>query len=182
MCNPAGVHLILHTSFHLYLSCGVFVQKKIYRSEKIRGAVRILKGQEIQQDKSTLIQHNISDGDTINVVIESEKKFHFNVVFGPEKLSYNAEGSNLINDLKKTLINKNVVVFLLEDFDLQYDTFASDSMKKQVKLDLSLPFHYYDFPENEVFSIHLVKTYFLLYITKVGKWKNLLQHWTCRLG
>ena len=84
---------------------GSYLQKEIYRSGKITGAVRILKGQEILPDDSTLVQHNISDGDTVNIVIEPDKKITVEVVcnLGPFKLRIS--NSCLVKGLKKRLID-----------------------------------------------------------------------------
>ena len=64
----------------MVITPGFYLQKEIYRSGKITGAVRILKGQEILPDDSTLVQHNISDGDTVNIFIEPEKQITVEVV------------------------------------------------------------------------------------------------------
>ena len=131
--------------------------------------MRILKGQEILPDDSTLVQQNISDDDTVNIVIEPEKEIYIAVTFGPEVFPYKTKNSKLIQNLKNTLNDNNQIVLLSEEFDLHHIAYASESTKKGVKLDPSLPFHYYDFPENEVLRIHVVKTYLLLNIKKVGE-------------
>ena len=50
------------------------LQKEIYRSRKISGVVRLLNGQETLPDDSTLVQNNISDGDTLSALIEPDKE------------------------------------------------------------------------------------------------------------
>ena len=68
--------------FILILPCQQLIplQKEVYRSRKISG--RLLKGQEILPDDSTLVQHNISDDDTLSALIEPDKEISVQIKLG----------------------------------------------------------------------------------------------------
>ena len=126
--------------------------------------MRILKGQKILPDDSTLAQHNISDGDTVNIVIEPEKKIVLNVQFGPQIFPIFVSTSMSIKAVKQQLINNGTVVFNHCDFDLVY----SQSPSSKVKLDDTLlPLHYYAIDGSAYISIE--KTYLLVRIERVGQ-------------
>ena len=51
---------------------------------KITGSVRVIKGQEVLPDGSTLEEHGIIDGSTINIVIEPEKEINLIMKLSPK--------------------------------------------------------------------------------------------------
>ena len=51
---------------------------------QICGAVRVIKGQEVLTDGSILEQHEITDGSTVNIVMEPDKKINLHVTLGPK--------------------------------------------------------------------------------------------------
>ena len=55
---------------------------------KIAGAVRVIKEQEVLPDGSTLDQHGIIDGATVNIVIEPDKEINLNIKLGPKEYSH----------------------------------------------------------------------------------------------
>ena len=81
--------------------------------------MRILKGQEILSDDSTLIQHNISDGDIINIVIEPAKQIAVEVVCNLGTFKHQISNSILVKDLKQKLIDAKQVGFSPDDFDIE---------------------------------------------------------------
>ena len=116
------------------------LKKEIYRSGKIIGAVRILKGQEILPDDSTLVQHNISDGDTMNVLIEPEHNIEVEVRCGPKVYKHNVSHCMTIKQFKKLLIESNEVAFLLRELVLV----TNKDIEEELELDDdSMPLHYY---------------------------------------
>ena len=119
---------------------GFYSQKEIYRSGKVTGAVRILKGQEILPDDSTLVQHNISDGDTVNIVIEPEKQITVEVVCNLGTFKLKISNSLLVKGLKKKLIDSKLVTFLPREFN--FETELSEHVTTILDDD-SLPLHEY---------------------------------------
>ena len=124
--------------------------------------MRILKGQESLPDDSTLVQHNISDGGTVNIVIEPEKKIIVKLQFGLEKFSKTVKNSMSVKDLKQELINSDDFAFVHCDFNLLY----LENPDKKVKLDTSLPLYYYKIDDGA--TILIEKTFLLVNIKRVG--------------
>ena len=108
------------------------MQKEIYKSGNIIGAIKILKGQEILPDDSTLVQHNISDGDTVSVLIEPDHNIEVEVQCGPKVYKHNVSCCMTIRELKAVLIEKKQVAFFHRHLNLVWN----DN-------DGSLPLHYY---------------------------------------
>ena len=124
--------------------------------------MRILKGQEILPDDSTLVQHNISDNDTINIIIEPEKKIKLKLQFDPEEFSKTVKNSMSVKDLKQELIDSDDFAFVHNDFDPMY----LENPVKKVKLDTSLPLHCYKIDDGA--TILIEKTFLLVNIRGVG--------------
>ena len=74
--------------------------------------MRILKGQEILPDDSTLVQHNISDGDTVNIIVEPDKQIIVYVSCTLGTFKHEVSTSMTISDLKQKLIDSMQVAFL----------------------------------------------------------------------
>ena len=119
------------------------LKKEIYRSGKITGAVRILKGHEMLPDDSTLVQHNISDGDTVRVLIEPERNIAVEVQCGPMVYRHEVNYSMTVKELKMFLIENNEVAFLEKDIGLIMQATNKD-LKQELELkDDSMPLHYF---------------------------------------
>ena len=101
--------------------------------------MRILKGQEILPDDSTLVQHNISDGDTLNILIEPEQDIEIEVKCGPKIYRHKVSRCMTVKRLKLLLIENNQVAFLYRNFKLH----VTSEDNKQVLGDDSLPLHFY---------------------------------------
>ena len=84
----------------IYVITNFILKKEIYRSGKIRGAMKILKGQEILPDDSTLVQHSISDGDTMSVLIELEHNIEVEVQCGPKVYKHEVSNCMTLKELK----------------------------------------------------------------------------------
>ena len=54
---------------------------------KITGAVRVMKGHEVLPDGSTLDEHGIIDGSTVNIIIEPEKEISIKMKLGPKEFT-----------------------------------------------------------------------------------------------
>ena len=81
--------------------------------------MRILKKQEILPDDSTLVQHNISDGGTVNIVIEPEKQIVVVVSCNLGTFKHEISNSLLVKDLKQKLIDSEQVASLPGEFDFE---------------------------------------------------------------
>ena len=119
---------------------GFYLQKEIYKSGKITGAVRIMKGHEILPDDSTLVQYNISDGDTVNIVIEPDKQITVEVICKLGTFKHEISNSILVRDLKQKLIDCKQVAALVDEFDLHVKLSDTDV---QILDDHSLTLHEY---------------------------------------
>ena len=118
--------------------------------------MRILKGQEILPDDSTLAEHGITDDDTVNIVIEPEKKITIKVPKVSLLLSrslshYEFQIANTISvqEVKNMLITQDDMVISDIEFDL-----VIINVKNRVFLDdTSLPLHYYGIDEDSTLKI-----------------------------
>ena len=85
---------------------------------KISGAVRVIKGQEVLPDGSTLEEHEIIDGSTVNIVIEPEKEIKLRMKLGPKEFIYQVSNSVRVRELKQQLIDGDIVGFSINEFQL----------------------------------------------------------------
>ena len=126
-----------------------YSQKEIYKSGKITGAVRILKGQEILPDDSTLVQHEIADGDIVNIVIEPDATIKIQVKYNSNIFSHAISCSSSVQQLKELLYDKEQVVFPPVEFDLVYENDG-----EVITLDdTALPFLMYDVKEGAKLTV-----------------------------
>ena len=104
--------------------------------------MRILKGQEILPDDSTLVQHNISDDDIVNVLIEPEKDIEIELQCGPKTYKHIVSHTTTVKGLKTLLIERKETAFFYAHFNLVMQKTNNDIKQDEV-LDDSLPLHYY---------------------------------------
>ena len=78
----------------------------MYDSGLTTSAVRILKGQDVLADDSTLREFGIADGDTLNIVIEPDKEINVTVRVGPKTFSQTVSHSLPVAELKRMLHDK----------------------------------------------------------------------------
>ena len=124
-------------SLKLFYHC---LQKIIFKFMKITGAVRVIKGQEVLPDGSTLDEHAITDGSTVNIVIEPEKEISIKIKWGPLLSTQNVSSSVRVRELKQQLIDGDRVGF--KNFSLSFSADDNDGVAADVPLeDESLPLH-----------------------------------------
>ena len=109
----------------------------------ITGAVRVIKGQEVLPDGNTLEEHGITDGSTVNIIIEPEKEIKLNMEHGPFEGPFKVSSSVSVRDLKQRLIDGNIVGFSFNEFRLMISAGNNpDGVATDVPLvDESLPLH-----------------------------------------
>ena len=107
---------------------------------KITGAVRVIKGQEILQDGSTLDENGIIDGSTVNIVIEPEKEINIKIKWGILESTRNVSNSVRVRDLKQQLIDGGTFGF--KNFSLSVCVDDNDGITETISLeDESLRLH-----------------------------------------
>ena len=116
----------------------MFPQKLIYKQMKIIGAVRVIKGQEVLRDGSTLEEHGITDGSTINIVIEPAKEINLHVKHGPRVVTCSVNNSLCLGDLKQKLIDDDIIGFSFDEFGLFLSADDNAGLTSDVSLDDSL--------------------------------------------
>ena len=116
---------------------------------KISGAVRVIKGQEVLPDGSTLEEHGIIDGSTVNIVIEPDKEINLEIKLGPKEFTHKVLNSVRMHELKQQLIDGGNVGFKFKDFSLLLTSVNKDGVADNVLLqDESLPLHLYGVGDN----------------------------------
>ena len=111
---------------------------------KITGAIRVIKGQEVLPDGSTLDEHGFIDGS--NIVIEPEKEISIKMKHGPQEYTQEftrkVMNSMRLRELKQQLIDGGTVGFSFKDFTLVLTSVDKDGATDNVLLqDESLPLH-----------------------------------------
>ena len=103
---------------------------------KISGAVRVIKGQEVLPDGSTLEEHGIIDGSTVNIVIAPDKEIKLNINLGPKEFTHKVMSSVPVCELKQHLIDGGVVGF--KNFSLILSGITGDVALVDESLSLQL--------------------------------------------
>ena len=101
--------------------------------------MRILKGQEILPDDTTLVQHNITDGNTVSVLIEPDHNIEVEVQCGPMVYKHNVSHCMIVKQLKALLIDSNEVAFFHKHVNFVTNKDKEQYMELE---DESLPLHY----------------------------------------
>ena len=121
---------------------------------KISGAVRVIKGQEVLADDSTLDEHGIIDGSTVNIVIEPEREISLNMNLGPLKFAQKVMNSVRVRELKQQLIDDGNVGFKFKDFTLLLTSVNKDEIAADIPLqDESLPLHLHGVGDNTTLRV-----------------------------
>ena len=116
---------------------------------KISGAVRVIKGHEVLPDGSTLEEHGIIDGSTVNIVIEPDKEINLRIKLGPKEFSHKVKSSLRLRELKQQLIDGGSVGF--KNFSLIISSSENTEITDDVPLeDESLPLHLFGVSDNSV--------------------------------
>ena len=109
---------------------------------KISGAVRVIKGQEVLPDGSTLDEHGIIDGATVNIVIEPDKEISLKIKLGPKEFTHKVLNSVRVRELKQQLIDGGSVGFSANNFTLITSADSNDGFTADIPLlEESLPLH-----------------------------------------
>ena len=115
----------------------------------ITGAVRVIKRQEVLPDGSTLEEHGIIDGSTVNIIIEPEKEIKLNMEHGPFEGPFKVSSSVRVRDLKQRLIDGDIVGFSFNEFQLIISAAENEGITEDVPLvEESLPLHLYGVGDN----------------------------------
>ena len=112
--------------------------------------MRILKGQEILPDDSSLVQHEISDGDTVNIVIEPDVTITVQVKYNSNIFGHAISRSSSVDQLKQLLYDHEQVIFPVTEFDLLHNDVCLD--------DTTLPLHTYGLVDG--LQLHVAKRNF----------------------
>ena len=102
--------------------------KEIYKYGKITGAVRILKGQEILPDDSSLVHHKISDGNTINIIIEPDVTITVQVKYNSKIFGHATSCSSSVHQLKQLLYDQEQVIFPVTELELLHNEVGLDDI------------------------------------------------------
>ena len=130
------------------------LQKIIHKQMKIAGAVRVIKGQEVLPDGSTLEQHGITGGSTVNIIIEPEKEINLTLKLGPKEFTHKVKTSVRVRELKQQLIDDDKVGFMLSEFELIISPGDNDGIAADIPLvDESLPLHLHEVGDNTTMKI-----------------------------
>ena len=105
---------------------------------KIIGAVRVIKGQEVLRDGSTLEEHGVTDGSTINIVIEPAKEINLHVKHGPRVVTCSVNNSLGLRDLKQKLIDDDIIGFSFDEFGLFLSADDNDGLVSDISLEDNL--------------------------------------------
>ena len=158
------LHSILHfqarvnkldgASEHLSSHRLYFPQKIIYSRMSITGAVRVIKGQEVLPDGSTLEEQGITDGSTVNIIIEPDKEIKLIIKHGPKEVNLSVNSSVQVRVLKQQLIDGGTVAFPLLEFRLIICADDNDGIAEDISLlEESLPLHLCGMSDNTTLRI-----------------------------
>ena len=99
----------------------------------------MIKGQEVLPDGSTLEEHGIIDGSTVNIVIEPEKEINIKIKWGILESTRNVSNSVRVRDLKQQLIDGGTFGF--KNFSLSVCVDDNDGITEIISLE-DESFHY----------------------------------------
>ena len=121
---------------------------------QISGVARVIKGPEILTDDSTLKEHGIIDGSTVNIIIEPDRKINLCVKLGPKKVECSVDNSLRLRDLKQQLIDGGIVGFVLSEFTLVISADHNNGITDDIILeDESLPLHLCGVSDNTTMNV-----------------------------
>ena len=154
--------------------------------------MQIFKGQEILPDDSTLAQHDISNGDRVNIMLEVDQNISMEVNCGPKSFTYEISLSTRVNELKKMLIDSKQVAFPPSEFDLVKYEMVNGVEQEKILGDEALPLHYYGIENDTV--LHALNHYIIIKVvnpkgrvtyekfhktTTVRGMKKIIDHYLC---
>ena len=107
--------------------------------------MRVLKGKEGLPDDSTLDEHNITEGDVLNIITEPDKDINIQVRCGAETLPVSISYCTIVNTLKH-LISIKIMIFSLSEFDLVQE-------QNETLYDTTLPLHFYGIKNGSILRV-----------------------------
>ena len=114
----------------------------------------MIEGQEVLPDGSTLDEHGIIDGSTVNIVIEPDKEINLNMKLGPKEFTQKVSNSMGVRNFKQQLIDCGSVGFILDEFTLVIPADDNDGINDDIPLDdESLPLHLCGVSDNMIRKI-----------------------------
>ena len=119
--------------------------------------VRLLKGKKMLREAATLEQCQLTHGATVNIVTEPEKNVNLKVKIGQKKVAITV--SNCVSDyqLKKQLIQNDVVGFTAREMKLVVQNGDGDDYDGECEdtsiSDMSFPLHLYGIGENTTVEV-----------------------------
>ena len=130
---------------------------------QISGVVRVIKGPEILIDGSILEEHGITDGSTVNIIIEPDRKINLCVKLSPKKVTCSVDNSLRLRNLKQQLIDGGIVGFMLSEFILVISSEENKGITEDITLDdESLPLHLCGVSDNT--TLRVVKWKVVIYL------------------
>ena len=85
---------------------------------KVSRVIEVIKGQEVLPDGSTLDEHGIIDGSTVNIDIKPYTMVNLRVKLGPAEFSIGVHNSMRVDQFKEHLVYVGCVRFQVKDFCL----------------------------------------------------------------
>ena len=138
---------------------------------KITGAVRVIKGQEVLPEGSTLDEHGITDGSTVNIVIEPDKEINLKMKLGSRQFTHKVLNSVRVRELKQQLIDCGNVGFKHNAFTLLISADDNNEIAGDIfVLDESLPLHIYRMGDNTTIRIIGGRVQIILVASRGLRW------------
>ena len=102
----------------------------------------MIQGQKVLQDGNTLEGHRITDGSTVNIVIEPDKEINLQIKLGSKEITHKVNNSVRICSLKQQLIDDGIVGLPVDRFSLMISADQKEGITEDLLLlDESLPLH-----------------------------------------
>ena len=131
----------------------------------------MIQGQKVLQDGNTLEGHGITDGSTVNIIIEPDKDINLQIKLGSKEITYKANNSVCICSLKQQLIDDGIVGLPLDKFSLMISTDQEGGITEDVLLLAeSLPLHLCGANDKTVINIIGGRVTVQLVNAKGNKW------------
>ena len=142
-----------------------FLKRELYTSEGITEPIRVLKGQKVLSDGSTLIEHGITDDSTVNILIDTEECIRVFVRCGHKMITKEISNSMTVGELKVDLFTSNQVAWQLHQFQLGKVVPKDDDVIIALG-DEDVPLHYYEIQTET--NLTVVAPYIMINILNVN--------------
>ena len=134
--------------------------------------IRVIKGQDVLPDGSTLEKHGIIDGSTVNIEDEDyDKVVNLRLKLGPKEFTSSVMNYVRVIDLKLFLIDNGGVGFSINEFQLIVSADDNEGVAADFPLlDESLPLNLYGVSENTMIRIIGGRVQIILVTSKGKRW------------